>query len=116
MARRERRATAADGSERERARRGRLRAGAVVLAAIAALLAVEALVGDRGLLAMRRAEQDRRMQEATLNHIRLENERLREDIRRIKDDPARLEELARQLGLIRPGETLFVVKDVPKTK
>ena len=107
---------AADGNERERARRGRLRAGAVVLAAIAALLVVEALVGDRGLLAMRRAEQERRAQEATLNLIRVENERLREDIRRIKDDPARLEELARQLGLVRPGETLFVVKDVPKGK
>ena len=114
MAPRNRRRHARDGGERERARRGRLRAGAVALAAVAALLVIEALVGNRGVLAMRRATRQQEALAASLDRTRAENERLREEIRRVKDDPARLEELARELGLIRPGETLFIVKDVTK--
>jgi len=114
MAPRNRRRHTRDGGERERARRGRLRAGAVALAAVAALLVIEALVGNRGVLAMRRAARQQEALAASLGQTRSENERLREEIRRVKDDPSRLEELARELGLIRPGETLFIVKDVAK--
>jgi cell division protein FtsB len=34
-------------------------------------------------------------------------------VKRLKDDPAAIEELARgELGLMRPGEKLFIVKDL----
>ena len=44
---------------------------------------------------------------------RTENARLREEARRLRDDPTAIEELARrELGLIRPGEKVFIVKDL----
>ena len=44
---------------------------------------------------------------------REENARLREEARRLREDPAAIEDIARrELGLIKPGETLFVVRDV----
>jgi cell division protein FtsB len=35
----------------------------------------------------------------------------------LREDPNAIEELARrELGLIRPGETLFIIKDIPPPK
>jgi cell division protein FtsB len=49
---------------------------------------------------------------ASLEAIRMDNARLREDVRRFKEDPSAIESLAREeLGLIRPGEVLFIIKD-----
>ena len=74
---------------------------------------VDALVGDRGLLAMRRARKQYDAVAAAIAKQRAENDRLREEIRRLEDDPATIEELARrELGLIRPGEKVFIVKDL----
>lgn len=51
---------------------------------------------------------------AAIARQRAENARLREEARRLKDDPATIEEIARRdLGLIRPGEKVFIVKDLP---
>ena len=42
-----------------------------------------------------------------------ENARLREEARRLREDPSAIEEIARrELGLIVPGEKLFILKDV----
>lgn len=50
---------------------------------------------------------------AALSQQRAENELLREQIDRLTNDPAAIEELARgELGLMRPGEKLFLVKDL----
>jgi cell division protein FtsB len=44
-----------------------------------------------------------------------ENDRLRDQIRRLTSDPETIESVAREeLGLIRPGELVFVVKDVDR--
>ena len=41
-----------------------------------------------------------------------ENARLREDVRRLRFDPGTIEALARkELGLIKPGEVLFIIKN-----
>jgi cell division protein FtsB len=86
----------------------------LVLLFVAALLVVNGLIGDRGLLAMRRARQQYDEVAAAIAHQRGENARLREEARRLREDPAAIEELARrQLGLIKPGEKVFIVKDVP---
>lgn len=80
---------------------------------VAAIIVVDALVGDRGLLAMLRARKEYDQLAATIAHERAENARLREEARRLTDDPAAIEEIARrELGLIRPGEKVFIVKNV----
>jgi cell division protein FtsB len=70
------------------------------------------LVGDRGLLAMMRARRDYDELAATIARQRMENARLREDARRLREDPAAIEEVARrELGLVKPGEKIFIIKD-----
>lgn len=77
------------------------------------MLVIDALVGDKGLLAMLRARQTYRSLEESLADVRTENAGLREEARRLREDPSAIEEIARQeLGLIKPGEKLFIVKDV----
>ena len=94
-------------------RRGR-RALRFALLFIGVVIVVDALVGEKGLLAMRKARQDYRTLEASLSAAKAENARLREDARRLREDPRAVEDMARrELGLIKPGETLFIVRDVP---
>lgn len=77
------------------------------------VLVVDAIVGEKGLIAMLKARQDYQALERSLAQARSENARLREDARRLREDPAAIEEIARrELGLIKPGELLFIVKDV----
>ncbi len=85
----------------------------VLLAFITAVLLMDALIGDRGLMERLRAGRQFREAEAALERLRLENARLRDEARRLKDDPAAIESLARKdLGLLRPGEVLFIIKDI----
>jgi cell division protein FtsB len=84
-----------------------------VLVFIGCVLFVDALVGEKGLLAIVKARQDFRALENAVNRGRTENARLREEARRLREDPRAIEELARrELGLIKPGEKLFILKDV----
>jgi cell division protein FtsB len=85
----------------------------VALVAIGVIVMIEGLVGDKGLLTMLKARQQYRALEASIGASRTENARLREEARRLKEDPSAIEELARrELGMIKPGEKLFFVKDV----
>jgi cell division protein FtsB len=80
---------------------------------IAAVIVVDALVGEQGLFAMLRARRQGEELAATIARQRAENARLREEVRRLNDDPAAIEEVARrELGLIRPGEKVFIIKDL----
>jgi cell division protein FtsB len=84
---------------------------------VAAAIVIDAMVGDRGLIAMQRARQEYRELAAAISRQRAENAALREEIRRLNDDPATIEEIARrELGLIRPGEKVFIVRDLPSPK
>ena len=99
------------GAMNARRRRGRAVRYALVL--IGCVLVIDSLVGDKGLLAMIEARQQYRRLEESLALARAENARLREDARRLREDPSAIEELARrELGLMKPGEKLFIVKDV----
>lgn len=83
-----------------------------VLGFVTVILIVDALVGDKGLLDTMRARRQYAELAAALAQKRQENARLREDIRRLNDDPSAIESLAREeLGLIRDGEMLFIVRD-----
>ena len=84
---------------------------------VASLIIVDGLFGERGLLAMLRARQEHEQLAAALAQQRAENARLREEVRRLNEDPRAIEEAARrELGLIRPGEKVFIIKDVPPAK
>ena len=75
---------------------------------------VVGLVGKNGFLELVRVRQQHRALEAALAQARAHNMRLRYDVKRLNDDPSSIEEIARgELGLIRPGEKLFIVKDIP---
>jgi len=89
----------------------------LLLALVATVIIVDGLVGDRGLLAMLRARHEYDDLAASIARQRAENARLRDQARRLRDDPTAIEEIARrELGLIRPGERVFIVKDIPPTK
>ena len=82
------------------------------LAFVTILLVADALVGDKGFLDALRARKQYREVTAALAQRRQENARLREEIRRLREDPARIEAVAREeLGLMRQGEVLFIVHD-----
>lgn len=84
----------------------------LLLVFVTVVLVVDALVGDKGLMASMRARRQYTEVAAALDALVRENARLREESRRLKEDPAAIEVVARQeLGLIRPGEILFIIKD-----
>jgi cell division protein FtsB len=84
-----------------------------VFLAAGCVLVIDALVGDKGLLAMIQARQEFRALEQSLAEVRAENARLRDDARRLREDPQAVEDLARrELGLMKPGEKLFIIRDV----
>lgn len=94
-----------------RRRRGKIVRYLIV--AVGCVLIIDALVGDRGFLAMLKARQQYRTLETSLVRSREENAQLREQARQLREDPLAIEDIARrELGLIRPGEKLFIIKDV----
>jgi len=85
-----------------------------LLLLVCSIIVVNGLVGDRGLLAMLRARREGDELAATIARQRAANARLREEAQRLRDDPNTIEEVARrELGLIKPGEKVFIIKDVP---
>ena len=94
-------------------RRRHRRAIQYLVVLVGSVLVIDALVGDKGLLAMLQARQQYRSLEQSLAASRAENVRMREEARRLREDPTAIEDLARrELGLIKPGEKLFIIKDV----
>jgi cell division protein FtsB len=103
--------TSSAGSSTTR-RRGR-RAVQYVLVFIGCVLVLDALVGEKGLLEMLKKREEFRALEQSLDDVRVENVKLREEARRLQEDASAIEDLARrELGLIKPGEKLFILKDV----
>ena len=97
----------------KRASRNRRMIRALLIFVASAIIA-DGLVGDRGLLAMLRARQQHDDLAATIARKRADNARLRDEAQRLREDPTAIEEIARrELGLIRPGEKVFIIKDVP---
>jgi cell division protein FtsB len=80
---------------------------------VVCVLVVDALVGDQGLMATMRARKQYDELTSDLSRLRYENAALREEARRLREEPAAIEEIARRdLGLMSPGETLFIIRDV----
>jgi cell division protein FtsB len=97
----------------DRGRDVSLRKKAATLASVLVLIAlvVGSLFGDRGILHL----MDQRRQAAELERqveaLRAENDHLAAEITALRTDPRSIERLAREeLGLARPGETVFVLR------
>lgn len=85
----------------------------LLILTFAAIMLIDAIVGDQGVVALGRA---RRAFDQTAEHLRrvqVENDLMQERNRRLREDRDALEEAARRdLGLMRPGETVFVIRDL----
>lgn len=87
----------------------------LLLGFVTLVLIIDALVGEKGLLESMRARRQYQELAVSLDGLKRENARLREEARRLLQDPAAIESLAREeLGLIRPGEIVFILKDEKK--
>ena len=76
------------------------------------ILIVNALFGERGYLAVIRARQEYRTAADELKRLMEENQRNLNEIRVTKNDPDALENAARrELGLVKPGETIIIIHD-----
>jgi cell division protein FtsB len=88
-----------------------------LLVFVSCVLVVDAIVGEKGLIAMMKAREQYRALEESLARSRSENTHLREEARRLREDPEAIEDLARrELGLMKPGEKLFIIRDVRPEK
>ena len=93
---------------RGRAQRQRLR---VLLLLVATILLADALVGEQSLSEGVRARGHYDASAAELASLRLQNARMRDEVRLLREEPQTIEYLARkELGLARTGEILVVLK------
>jgi cell division protein FtsB len=75
---------------------------------------LNALIGERGLVERWRLERQAAQVASEVSAIRRENGELRRRIERLTSDPRTIEHIARaQLGLLRRGEMLVLVKRPP---
>jgi len=90
----------------------------VVLLFVAAGLVLDGIAGQRGWLENRRGQQQLEQSQMALEALQRHNAEMRDLAKRLRDqDPATVEDLARrELGFIRPGEKLFIVRDSAKSK
>ena len=66
------------------------------------------------MLATRMASRQESYLADRIAALKLENDALREQARRLREDPALIEEVARrEFGLIRPGERVFIIRPAP---
>jgi len=102
------------GKPRTRRGRGGFRALVIVFSLCVSFVVIDAFAGERGLAALVKTRQEHDRLAAEVAIRKRENDRLRDQIRRLKgEDPTAIEEIARrELGLIRPGERLFIIHDV----
>src|SRR5690349_8284336 len=93
----------------------RRRPGYVLVVVLAAGYGWVALKGPQGVQALlERRHEIRQLQEENAAQA-LENQRRRERIQRLKDSTSEQEmEIRKQLKLVRPGETTFILPEAPK--
>ena len=81
-----------------------------LLAFIACVLIANAVLGDRGAIALRRARHEHHALASSMAAIRAENARLRTEARLLRADRRTIEAVARrELGLAAPGEHVVLV-------
>ena len=85
-----------------------------LLLLVTAVLLANAVIGDSGLFATARANREQAQLQQALETLRAENRRLHSHVQALTSERHLLEDVARrELGMIRPGERLFVVRSRP---
>ena len=85
-----------------------------VLLLVTILLVANAFVGERGFVALFRANQAHARLQQVIDTLHAENSRLYRYVEVLTDEPYFIEDLARrELGMISPGEQLFIVRTTP---
>jgi len=98
--------------QQARERRRRFVTWGLVLASF--VLMVNALFGEYGYLASVHARREYLMFLDDLAKVQAENQRYLDEIRALKSDPRALEDAARrEFGLVRPGESLVIIRSTP---
>jgi cell division protein FtsB len=86
----------------------RQRFAIVAAAAVSLALVVAILFGSRGVLHLRALVGEETAIKQRIAGLLEENQRLRTQVRQLRDDDRYLERLAReQLGFVRPGEVVY---------
>jgi cell division protein FtsB len=84
------------------------------LAAGLALLLLQDVFGNHGVLAMRRSQQEAREVQRQIDQMNEENRQLEDRVKALKTDPQAIERIAREeMGLARPGEYIFKIQPKP---
>jgi cell division protein FtsB len=84
------------------------------IAAALALLLLQDVFGNHGVLAMRRSQQEAREEQRQINQMREENRQLEARVKALRTDPQAIERIAREeMGLARPGEYIFKIPPKP---
>jgi cell division protein FtsB len=79
-----------------------------LLGAALALLLLQDIFGTHGLIAMRKSQKEAKQVQQEITRLDNENQKLEENVRSLKSDPAAIERIAREeMGLARPGEYIF---------
>jgi cell division protein FtsB len=87
-----------------------------VLVLVLVLAVVDGVFGERGLLANIDVRQRIAAKQSSIDEMTTRNDTLTEEIRRLREEPSAVEELAREeLGLIKDGELLIILRDTPPT-
>ena len=90
------------------------RVALLLLGLVTVLLVANAIAGERGLVQTLLIQRDRQALADEIAGLQRENRQLAAQAERLRHDPGAVEELARgELGLIRPGEQLFIIVDRP---
>ena len=76
------------------------------------VLLANAVIGERGLMATRSARAQAEQLESDIDYLRSDNQKLREMALRLRSDATAIEEAARRdLGLLRQGEIVIIIRD-----
>jgi cell division protein FtsB len=82
-----------------------------VVICVLGLIGVWLAFGERGLTRLYRTGIERQVYEKRIHELTLENRALMEEVKRLRTDMEYLESVARkELGLIKPGETVYRFK------
>ena len=89
----------------------------VLLGLLVMVILVHDLFGERGFLAMRRAQKEVEKLQQEIQQLHQENTRLAGEVEALKTDPRMIERIAREeLNLSRKGELIFKLPPKPPTE
>jgi cell division protein FtsB len=79
---------------------------------VGCLLFLDALVGEKGFVENLKARQQFEALERSLDRLKGDNAQLQKEVELLRKDPSTIEDIARrELGMMKPGEKLFIIKD-----